>query len=157
MARVFIGLGSNIGDRNRYLSEARDALSMLPDFKIVSASSIDETKPVDCLDQPDFLNQVIMGETILAPHALLHQTTAIELQLGRQRTVRKGPRTIDIDILLYDEVIMQTEDLILPHREIRNRPFIMKHLIELDETLVDPVSGELYREVYRNAQNRKHS
>lgn len=156
MARVFIGLGSNIGDRFKYLQEARNALNSLQGFKVLSVSSVEETDPVGYLLQPKFLNQVIMGETDYSPERLLEILLSIEKKLGRNRTVKRGPRTIDLDILLYDNIIMQTAHLTIPHPEIRNRPFVLKHLLELDETLVDPLTGEYYKEVYQYATNSEH-
>ena len=95
-------------------------------------------------------------ETDLAPRELLRRLLDVEEKLGRRRLVRKGPRTIDLDLLLYDGLVYRDEALTVPHPGIVERPFVMKHLLELDGELADPVSGKKYREVYRNAENREH-
>ncbi|HQJ72292.1 MAG TPA: 2-amino-4-hydroxy-6-hydroxymethyldihydropteridine diphosphokinase [Spirochaetota bacterium] len=145
MAIVYIGLGSNLGDREKNLRDAINALASLPSITPLKQSSILETEPIDYLDQPLFLNMIIVVETALAPHELLETTGRIELELGRRKTVPKGPRTIDLDILLYDSIILSTGDLIIPHPEIKNRQFIIRHLVELDPELKDPITNEYYR------------
>lgn len=145
MAIVYIGLGSNLDDREKNLKNAINALASRPSINILRQSSILETEPVDYLDQPLFLNMIIVVETDLPPHELLETTGKIELELGRRKTVPKGPRTIDLDILLYDDIILNTADLIIPHPEITNRTFILQHLLELDPELHDPVTGNKYK------------
>ncbi|MCX7679907.1 MAG: 2-amino-4-hydroxy-6-hydroxymethyldihydropteridine diphosphokinase [Spirochaetes bacterium] len=151
-----MGLGSNLGDRYQYLAKARCMLANLEGFRILSESSIEETDPVGYVAQPKFLNQVIMGVTEHPPEILLRFLLSIEAQLGRTRTIKMGPRVIDLDILLYEGVVVRTDELTIPHPEIRNRPFVMKQLLELDETLIDPTTGEKYMEVYKNATNHKY-
>ncbi len=102
---------------------------------------------MDYLDQPRFLNMIIVAETDLTPHELLKTTGKIELEMGRRKTVPKGPRTIDLDILLYDDIILKTGDLTIPHPEIKNRQFIMRHLIELNPELTDPETKQRYRDM----------
>jgi len=153
---VYLGLGSNLGDRREYLSRALEELSVTPGLTVLAASSIEETDPVDFLDQPRFLNQAVMAGTDLEARDLLARLLAIEEKLGRRRGVPKGPRTIDLDILLYGDVVCREGDLVLPHPGITARPFVMKHLLELDEGLADPATGIPYREVYRNGANKKH-
>lgn len=145
MAIVYIGLGSNLGDREKNLKNAINALASRPSINILRQSSILETEPVDYLDQPLFLNMIIVVETDLPPHELLEITGKIELELGRRNTVPKGPRVIDLDILLYDDIMLNTGDLIIPHPEIKNRQFIIRHLVELDPELHDPVTGNKYK------------
>jgi 2-amino-4-hydroxy-6-hydroxymethyldihydropteridine diphosphokinase len=157
MAKVFIGMGSNVGDRMRYLESARQKLSRMPDFTLQSQSSVDETEPLEYVDQPRFLNQIVCGETALPPHDVLQRLFDIEAALGRKREIPKGPRTIDLDLLLYDDLVYCDERLVLPHPGIRNRPFVMKQLLELDGELKDPVTGEAYKEVYRRGANSEHS
>lgn len=146
MARVFIGLGSNLGDREKNLSEAVRRLAS-PGITIVKQSSILETDPVDYLDQPRFLNTIVIVETNLEPRELLARAQEIEIELGRRKTVPKGPRTIDLDILLYDDIILQSPDLTIPHPEIKNRKFIIRHLVELDPGLTDPITNVPYRDL----------
>src|SRR5512141_2293148 len=107
MATVYIGLGSNLGDREKSLAEAVHRLASIPGITIVKQSSVLETEPVDYLEQPRFLNSIIAIETNLTPGELLSRTKGIELELGRQKTIPKGPRTIDLDILLYDDIILR--------------------------------------------------
>jgi 2-amino-4-hydroxy-6-hydroxymethyldihydropteridine diphosphokinase len=156
MAKVFIGMGSNVGDRMRYLESARTMLACMPDFTLRSQSSVDETEPVEYVDQPRFLNQIVCGETALPPSDVLQRLFDIENALGRKREIPKGPRTIDLDLLLYDDLVYCDERLVLPHPGIRKRPFVMKQLIELDGKLKDPMTGETYWEVYRRGTNSEH-
>lgn len=145
MARVFIALGSNLGDRKKYLSEAVRRIDMAAGISLRQVSSLLETEPVDYLDQPDFINQMIEVETNLSPTGLLVFLQGIENVLGRRREIPKGPRTIDLDIILYDELVIESEELIIPHPGRLERDFIVRHLVELDPELRDPVSGKLFR------------
>ena len=147
MAIVYLGLGSNIGDRKGYLEEAVLLIAKECNAVIIAESSIKETKPVDYKDQPDFLNQVIKIETELTPAELLSAVKKIEGGMGRLYRFSKGPREIDIDILLYDDAIINSDVLIIPHREILKRDFVVEHLIELDPDLIEPVSKKKYSEV----------
>ena len=147
MAIAYIGLGSNLGDRKKNLTDAIQRLASRSPVTILDNSSIIETDPVDYLDQPRFLNQVIVIETSLTPHDLLRELKQAEEDLGRIKSIPKGPRTIDLDILLYDDIILKTDDLTIPHPEIKNRKFILQHLIELDPDLKDPATGRKYREL----------
>ena len=145
MARVFLGLGSNMGDRQAMLGRAVARIAALPGTAVTRTSPIAETDPVDYTDQPRFLNQVIIIETALAPRDLLAALKRAEQELGRVKSVPRGPRAIDIDILLYDDLVLESEELTIPHPEIHNRRFILDHLVELEPELVDPVSGAHYR------------
>jgi len=135
--RVFLELGSNLGDRAQMLARGR-ALLEEPDLRIVGVSRVYESPPWGMADQPWFLNQVVQIRTGLPPRALLSRCLDIEAQLGRVRTVRWGPRTIDIDILLYDGLEMNTPDLIIPHPRLRQRAFALIPLEELAPGLVLP-------------------
>ena len=148
MACVYIGLGSNLGDRANNIKFAKELLSQFYSADILNESCVEETDPVDFLKQPKFLNQVIQIKTEMNPLSLLKILKDIEQKLGREKTFLKGPRIIDMDILLYDSLIMETEELIIPHAEIRNRPFVMKHLLELDPHLEDPLTKVKYSRIY---------
>ena len=148
MARVYIGLGTNLGKRKKNLERAREKILSRDSISLIRESSIDETDPVDYLDQPKFLNQIILIETSVEPYELLNILKKIELEMGRTREVRKGPRIIDLDILLYDDIINDAEELIIPHPGITRRHFILKHLLEIDPDLIDPVEKRSYREIY---------
>lgn len=150
MAIVYAGLGSNVGDREGYLASARGLIISGPDSHIIAVSSISETEPVDFTDQPMFINQIVKIEVSLNPEELLDFFKQIENKLGRKYRFPKGPREIDIDILLYDNLIYRSKGLIIPHPEIINRKFILQHLVELDPELADPVTYKKYREVLNN-------
>lgn len=150
MALVYIGLGSNLGDRLINIKNACKELLQNNNIILVKSSLIEETDPVDYLDQQPFLNQIILVETNILPDSLLTELKSIEISLGRKKTILKGPRIIDLDILLYDNTIQNTSELTIPHPEIKNRLFILKHLVEIDPDLIDPASGVLYRDIYKN-------
>ncbi|TQS75317.1 2-amino-4-hydroxy-6-hydroxymethyldihydropteridine diphosphokinase [Ornithinibacillus gellani] len=131
MKQVFIALGTNIEPRLTYLSKALARLKASDDILIKEQSSIYETAPVGYTDQADFLNMVIEIKTTLAPLALLDVCQEIEQDLGRERKIRFGPRTIDLDILLYDDVEIKTERLIAPHPRMHERAFVLVPLAEI--------------------------
>lgn len=143
--RAFLGLGSNLGDRAHYLGAAISALAS-PRIKIEATSRIYETEPWGVMDQPLYWNQVIEVETILEPLDLLHVCQEIEYRLGRERKVHWGPRTIDIDLLIYDNRISKSEELKLPHPYLEDRAFVLAPLREIVPTLVLP-SGRSIQEV----------
>lgn len=144
MALAYLGIGANLGDRELNISEAIRRLGETRGITIRKTSSLLETDPVEYLDQPRFINQVVQITTTLAPEALLDQCLAVEAAMGRVRGVPKGPRLIDLDILLYDRIVMDTGALTLPHPRIKDREFVLIHLVELDNDLADPASGEKY-------------
>jgi len=131
---AYIALGSNLGDRAAYLSRARSALASLPQSRIVAESSVEETAPIGLLDQGPFLNQMVALETALSPSELLDQLQNIERQEGRERTVRWGPRTLDLDIVRFDRQTVNEPALRVPHPEIHNRDFWQRELAELGVT-----------------------
>ena len=131
MARVFVSLGSNLGDRAASCQQARARLAVLYATRLVRASRLYETRPVGKLDQPDFLNQVLELETDLAPRELLLACLQIEQDLGRVRTERWGPRTLDIDLLLYDDRVIDEPGLHLPHPRMHERRFVLEPLCEI--------------------------
>ena len=132
MPIVFISIGSNLGDREKYCRKATEKIEALPDTKILKKSSLIETEPLGKTDQPKFINGVIKIKTELSPHELLVALQKIENDLGRVRKEKWGPRTMDLDILYYDDLKMKDKDLTLPHPEISKRPFIVRSLAELD-------------------------
>ncbi len=147
MTRVFIGLGTNLGDRHANLSEAISLLGNNPRISLTQVSTRLETEPVDYLDQPDFINQMMEVETDLPPEDLFAVLQNIEEALGREKKIPKGPRIIDLDIILFGEQIINSENLAVPHPRRLERDFIVKHLAELDSELKDPVTGEYYRDL----------
>ena len=131
LARTFLSLGSNLGDRAASLAYARRELAALPRTRLVAVSQVYETAPQDYAEQPPFLNQVVCLETALAPAELLAAAQRVETEGGRLRTIRFGPRTLDIDILLYESVESGDPDLTLPHPRLTQRAFVLAPLAEL--------------------------
>lgn len=129
--RVFVALGSNVGDRAAHLAAARDALARLPDTRLLAASGVEETPPLGGMAQPPYLNQMVLLETGLEPHALLAALQAIERARGRVRTARWGPRTLDLDIVAYGDRQVRDPDLVIPHPELPRRDFWQRELSEL--------------------------
>lgn len=142
MARVFVGMGSNLGDRRLQLQKACDACRVLPATTVVRTSSIYETSAVGIQDQPRFLNAVIELTTSFDPHGLLEQLQRIENGLGRTHTIRWGPRRIDLDILLYDDVVLVSNELTIPHPRMTERKFVLMPLVELDPAVLHPLVHE---------------
>jgi 2-amino-4-hydroxy-6-hydroxymethyldihydropteridine diphosphokinase len=132
MMRAFIGLGSNVGDRLQCLQRAVKRLGDTVGVQVIDVSSVYETEPVGPADQAWFLNAVAAVDTSLPPVSLLEQTQVIERALGRETTYRWGPRTIDLDILLYGIIQVRTATLVIPHTELCHRAFVMIPLLELD-------------------------
>lgn len=136
-----LGLGSNLGDRERYLASARESLGRAG--QLFGTSSLYATEPLDRIDQPDFLNQVVQVRTERDAFGLFEECARIELELGRVRTVEKGPRTIDIDMLFFDQQIIDAEQeglsLIVPHPRLHLRRFVLKPLAELAPDYRHPV------------------
>lgn len=137
-ARVYVGLGSNQGDSVQILREAVEMLAALPATQVVAASSLYRTAPVGGPEQPDYLNQVVALQTSLEPRELLRHTQRVEQTMGRERTVRWGPRTLDVDILWYHETSAADEELTLPHPRMEERRFVLEPLAELAPQLVLP-------------------
>ena len=122
----YIALGSNLNNPACQLEVARAHIANIPGTSTIAASSVLKTQPIGPQDQPDFLNQIVVVETALSPHALLYALQAIENKMGRVRTLHWGPRVIDCDILLYGDAVIETADLIVPHPEIKNRAFFQQ-------------------------------
>ncbi len=129
--RPFVSLGSNLGDRAAYLRAARDGLAALPRSVLLAASRVYETAPQDLADQPAFLNQVVCLETGLAPTELLVGCQALEKAAGRERRARFGPRTLDVDILLFQDARSDDPALTLPHPRLWQRAFVLAPLAEI--------------------------
>ena len=130
--RVFVALGSNLGDRAGHLQAGREALGALPGTRLIAASAIEETAPLAGMDQPPYLNQMVLLETDLEPRALLQACQTIERREGRQRTERWGARTLDLDIVRFGDRQVKESDLIIPHPELPNRDFWRRELAELN-------------------------
>jgi 2-amino-4-hydroxy-6-hydroxymethyldihydropteridine diphosphokinase len=143
---VYLGLGSNIGDREANLREALERLEAAG-IRVVRQSSLYETEPQDLRDQPWFLNAVVEVETDLFPLQLLACIRNVEREMGRRRLTPKGPRNIDIDILFYGRSVIETADLQVPHPRIAQRRFVLEPLSEIAPELRHPVSGKTARDM----------
>jgi 2-amino-4-hydroxy-6-hydroxymethyldihydropteridine diphosphokinase len=143
---IYLSLGSNSGDRLENLARARDRLAAA-DIRILRASEVYETAPRDVPGQPWFLNQVIEAESVLLPRQLLSRLQRIERDMGRKRTVAKGPRIIDLDILLIGESVISTNGLEIPHPRMMERRFVLEPLAELAPEFRHPVLNRSVREM----------
>jgi 2-amino-4-hydroxy-6-hydroxymethyldihydropteridine diphosphokinase len=130
--RAFLGIGSNLGDRLANLQDGADLLAATAGIHLVASSRVYETDPVGGVQQPDFLNAVLEIETGLAASDLLARCTGVETELGRTREIHWGPRTLDLDLLIYDAVAIAEPDLIVPHPRMHERSFVMMPLLELE-------------------------
>lgn len=135
--RIYIALGTNIGDREENLQTAKTAL--LPEVTVVRESSIYVTPPWGYAHQPDFLNQVIEVSTQLEPLPLLHYLKGIEKHMGRKKRFRNGPRLIDLDLLFYGDRVVHIDDLQIPHPRMEGRAFVLVPLNEIAPDLIHPV------------------
>jgi 2-amino-4-hydroxy-6-hydroxymethyldihydropteridine diphosphokinase len=144
MTKVYLGLGANVGNAAEQIQQAIVLLS--EKAKLVAQAPLYVTRPYGLADQPDFLNGAVAIETELGLEELRTFTKEIEDRLGRVRGVRNGPRSIDIDILLYGNVVRDEPELKVPHRDLTRRDFVLRPLLDLDSELLDPVSGRRLRE-----------
>ena len=138
MVQAYLGLGSNIGDRKQLLLTAIDLIGNIKGIKVTKQSSIYETAPIGYTDQPNFLNLCLEIETELSPQQLLKHCLDIEQQLHRVREIRWGPRTLDIDILLYSDNIIETDNLSVPHPRMQERAFVLIPLNDIASDKKDP-------------------
>ena len=142
MTIAYLGIGSNLGPRKKQLKRAIEEIASLPRTEVLNLSSIYETEPVGVKDQPWFLNLVAAIQTTLPPEELLIELQGIESRLGREKGRRWGPRPIDLDILLYDYVILNSPGLVIPHPRMHQRLFVLLPLAELVPQLTHPVLGK---------------
>lgn len=147
MHKVFIALGSNLGDKKDNINEAIKRIND-KGIKILKVSSIIETEPYGYKDQDKFLNAVCLVETDLSPHELLNVLLEIEREMGRVRTIKWGPRVIDLDIIFYDDLIINEANLIIPHPDAHNRTFVMGPLSEIEPDFIHPVLNKTVKEIY---------
>ncbi len=140
MSNVFLGLGTNLGQRRRNLEQALEGLAHI--CQITAVSSLYESLPWGISEQPTFLNLCLAATTELAPMRLLAQTKQLEAAIGRQLTYRWGPRLIDIDILFYDDLVITDERLVIPHPYLAERAFVLVPLAEIAPDLCHPLTGQ---------------
>jgi 2-amino-4-hydroxy-6-hydroxymethyldihydropteridine diphosphokinase len=148
MTRVFLGLGSNLGDKEKNIIEAITRISAFSTIK--KKSHLYRTEPVGFIDQPWFLNCAIEIETEIPPHELLSRVKSIEQKLGRTKTFTHGPRQIDIDILFYGNLVLKTKDLVIPHPLIQGRLFVLQPLRDIDPFFIHPVKKKSIQELYKH-------
>lgn len=142
---VYLSLGSNVGDRQEQLREARARLDALG--RVVAVSSVYETEPVEFTQQPWFLNCALALETSKTPQQLMAAILQIEEEMGRRRVQKKGPRSIDIDILLFDGTVIDSTDLTVPHPSLHQRRFVLEPLAEIAPDVLHPVLKKTVREL----------
>jgi len=144
-----VGLGSNMGDRERLIRSALDLLNGIPGTSVIRASSLYDSQALGAPEQPDYLNAAASLETDRPPRQLLWHLLLIEARLGRERLRKWGPRPIDLDLLLYDARILNEPDLRLPHPGILERPFVLVPLAEIDPGFVHPGAGRTLGELLK--------
>jgi 2-amino-4-hydroxy-6-hydroxymethyldihydropteridine diphosphokinase len=146
MARAYVALGSNLGDREETIRAALAELAAAPGVEVVAVSSLLETEPVGYLDQPRFLNGAAALETRLPPRDLLDLLLATERRFGRLRegVPAQGPRTLDLDLLLYEDLEIDEEGLQIPHPRLHERSFVLGPLVELDPDIKVPQKGQVH-------------
>lgn len=142
---VYLSLGANVGDRTSYIREAITRLGSVG--RVVAVSSFYETEPVEFTDQAWFLNLAVALETTEMPNPLMAALLSIEREMGRQRTQEKGPRTVDIDILLFGDTTMDSRELTIPHPAMQHRRFVLEPLAEIASEARHPVVGKTVREL----------
>lgn len=149
---TYIALGSNIGDSATYLNEAVEKIGQIPTCTVEKVSSYLVTEPYGVTDQPDFLNACLKLRTLLYPEELLKELNRIEKEAGRERIIHWGPRTLDLDILLYDDIVLEEDDLCIPHVEMHKRSFVLEPLAEIAPYKRHPVYGKTVREMLEEIQ-----
>ncbi len=148
MPIIYLSLGTNLGQRENNLQEALQALP--PTVTVTAISRLYETAAAYVLDQPDFLNLALKGHTELSPPDLLTYLKNIENKMGRQKTIRYGPRNIDLDILFYDELILESQILQIPHPRLAERAFVLRPLQDIAPNLIHPVLRQPIHELVAN-------
>lgn len=150
--KVYLSIGSNIGDRAGYISYGVGRIASEISVRKLTPSKLIETAPYGFVQQPPFLNGAIELETLLSPYELLAVIHRIEAEAGRERTIHWGPRTLDIDILLYDDCIFEKEELMIPHPDMANRMFVLEPLAKLCPGKVHPVTGKTIWQMKRELE-----
>ncbi|MDI6699641.1 MAG: 2-amino-4-hydroxy-6-hydroxymethyldihydropteridine diphosphokinase [bacterium] len=152
---ILICLGSNMGDREKNIFDAIKLIK-LNNIKIVSFSKLYNTEPVDYKNQNDFLNIVLRVSTDYSPEELLRVVKRIEYLIGRRESkIPKGPRIIDIDILFYNDIIINSEELTIPHRSILDRYFVIKMLMDIDEDYIMPMFNKKVKDLFESIDKSK--
>ena len=145
---VYLSIGSNMGDREKFLNDGIEYIKTDEGVRVISVSDFIETKPYGMTEQDDFLNGAVKIETLLTPHELLDLLHEAEEAAGRVRDVHWGPRTLDMDILLYDSIILNDDDLVIPHPDMENRDFVLAPLNEIAPNAYHPVLRKTVSRMY---------
>lgn len=153
MNKAYLGLGTNMGDRETYLSSAENLLDNYENITVTNKSKIYETKAWGYTDQADFLNMCIEIKTSLNEYELLKVCQEVELKLNRERIIRWGPRTIDVDILFFNDIILNNEDLYIPHPRISERAFVLIPLMDINKNLL--IKGKVIGEYLNSLTNEE--
>lgn len=146
--QVFLSVGSNMGDREGYIRQAVELLGKIPGIRIQASSQLVETEPYGYTQQPSFINGAIRLETFLPPHILLQKLHDIEKACCRERIIRWGPRTLDLDLIFYGSQVVDTEELTIPHIDMENRAFVLGPLDEIGGWFRHPVLGKTVHQLY---------
>ena len=141
---VYLSIGSNMGDKRKYLLDGIEFIKKEDNVRVLKVSELIESEPYGNTEQDDFLNGVVKLETLLSPHELLDLLHKAENAAGRVRKEHWGPRTLDMDILLYDDLVLEDDDLVIPHPDMMNRDFVLEPLKEIAPNAVHPVRGILF-------------
>ncbi|MCL2045905.1 MAG: 2-amino-4-hydroxy-6-hydroxymethyldihydropteridine diphosphokinase [Oscillospiraceae bacterium] len=144
---AYIALGSNMGDREAYLGFAIDELNKTPHCRVMKVSEFINTEPYGDVEQDDFLNAVLIMETLLSPYELLELVQEIENKADRVRTVRWGPRTLDLDIIFYDDIVLSEDNLRIPHAQAHMRGFVLEPLVKLSPNFMHPLLSKTVSEL----------
>lgn len=152
--RVYLSGGSNMGDRRRHLEEAAEALRADEKCRVLAVSDMIETPPYGGVEQDDFLNYAVALETLYTPEMLLEKLHETEQAHGRERKIHWGPRTLDLDILLYEGCVMQGEGLTIPHADMHNRRFVLEPLMQIAPYAQHPVLHKSVRQLYEELSGR---
>lgn len=151
---AYIGVGSNIGDKERNIRLAIEKLDLSEDIKVTKVANMYVTKPVGYTEQDDFLNTALEIKTLLPPRELIKFLLKVEKELKRERIIKWGPRTIDLDILLYDNLVTCDEDVILPHPRMHERMFVLKPLCDIASFVMHPVLNKRIYELYEDLNKK---
>lgn len=152
---AFVAFGSNLGDKEKFIDEAIEALSNLPQINIVAISDKIVTEPYGNVEQDVFLNGVMKIETLLPADELLQILQKVEEHAGRERKIHWGPRTLDLDIIFYDDDIISEDDLIVPHPDMKNRDFVLKPLMQIAPYKLHPVYRKTISDMYTELMAKK--
>lgn len=153
--KVYLSVGSNMGDRRKYIDDAVEALKAQQLIRKVKVSELIETAPYGYREQDDFLNGIIELETLFTPEELLNVLHETENAAGRERKIHWGPRTLDLDILFYDDEIYRSESLVIPHIDLQNREFVLKPLITMAPELRHPIFGKSVYQLLEELQKKQ--